>query len=80
MVANWLKVVVVIIYFFLFSKTLAPVLEYVQPSPEVCAFFGKVNWQSKITTILFIPFKEWCIKNDQKIAFFVYLFAFFLMY
>jgi len=44
--------------FFLFSKTLAPVLEYVQPSPEVCAFFGKVNWQSKITTILFIPFKE----------------------
>lgn len=72
MVANWLKVVIIITiikFLFLFSKTLAPVLEYVQPSPEVCAFFGKVNWHSKLS-IFFIPFKERCIKIDEKMALF----------
>ena len=62
-------IITIIKFLFLFSKTLAPVLEYVQPSPEVCAFFGKVNWHSKFT-ILFIPFKERCIKIDEKMALF----------
>ena len=30
-------------FVFLIFKALAPVLEYVQPSPEVCAFFSKVK-------------------------------------
>lgn len=31
------------LFLYVTFKTLAPVLEYVQPSPEVCAFFGKVR-------------------------------------
>lgn len=52
-------------FYILIFKALAPVLEYVQPSPEVCAFFSKVKMRQLHVDTVCVYFCVTFIQDDK---------------
>ena len=52
-------------FVFLIFKALAPVLEYVQPSPEVCAFFSKVKMRQLHVDTVCVYFCVTFVQDDK---------------
>ena len=52
-------------FVFLIFKALAPVLEYVQPSPEVCAFFSKVKMRQLHVDTVCVYFCVTFMQDDK---------------